>query len=425
MQESTVHEVVAVGVDTSGPMVFDYGQTHTSTNGAAHVIKNEGVKLTATNIGGNAIEFELDDSFLGGCGGINDEFHNLADYNFYKDLGVSWDLKGCEDIEIALKKLSLSSILASWEYNQLDPFVALFAVCGQSSLLHYLQFVDNRLRTHDSYSQCFKEKTILQGCNIVEAISSVIDSMTSHGFQVKALISQTGAMLQPPDNGKISFSAAEIVYVPAAASGLPEQCESVDLPKSDQTFVFDTPLIHQASGCENSQNLYSPNDAAGALTNYEEIITPNHLQSRKGESKWALTRDSELDVACDADAKRELLTQFEDIGLPASPNEESESIAMVGVSMEVDITNEQNTCLALNDLPLQEHFSKREQFRDAGNDAAILADCLPTPESHNIDDFSIANHESIELTMEQRDGEADTRVHNPTCSQSISGNTSN
>lgn len=152
----------------------------------------------------------------------------------------------------------------------------------------------------------------------------------------------------------------------------------------------------------------------------------------------ASTRDSELDVACDADAKRELLTLSEDIGLPASPNEESEStkssdevlgIAMVGVSMEVDITNEQNTCLALNDLPLPEHFSKREQFRDAGNDAAILADCLPTPESHIemtiIDDFSVANHESTELTMEQRDGEADTRVHNPTCSQSISGNTSN
>nr|POE56071.1 hypothetical protein CFP56_73931 [Quercus suber] len=266
--------------------------------------------------------------------------------------------------------------------------------CDKSEMLSRMSKQGRQMITNakDSYSQCFKEKTILQGCNIVEAISSVIDSMTSHGFQVKALISQTGAMLQPPDNGKISFSAAEIVYVPAAASGLPEQCESVDLPKSDQTFVFDTPLIHQASGCENSQNLYSPNDAAGALTNYEEIITPNHLQSRKGESKWALTRDSELDVACDADAKRELLTQFEDIGLPASPNEESEK-----------------------------HFSKREQFRDAGNDAAILADCLPTPESHNIDDFSIANHESIELTMEQRDGEADTRVHNPTCSQSISG----
>ena len=39
IQESTMHEVV-VGVDTSDPMVFDCGQTRTSTNGAAHVIKN-------------------------------------------------------------------------------------------------------------------------------------------------------------------------------------------------------------------------------------------------------------------------------------------------------------------------------------------------------------------------------------------------
>ena len=76
IQKSTTHEVVAVGVNTSDPMVFDCGQTHTSINGTAHVIKNEGMKLTTINIGGNAIEFELDDSFHGGCGGINDGFHN-------------------------------------------------------------------------------------------------------------------------------------------------------------------------------------------------------------------------------------------------------------------------------------------------------------------------------------------------------------
>ena len=98
IQESTTHEVVVVGVNTSDPMVFDCGQTHTSINGATHVIKNEGMNLTAINIGGNANEFELDDPFLCGYGGINDGFHNLADHNFYKDLDVSWDLKGCEDI---------------------------------------------------------------------------------------------------------------------------------------------------------------------------------------------------------------------------------------------------------------------------------------------------------------------------------------
>ena len=48
-QESTIHEPVAIGVEqehtvgvnTSDPMVFDVGQTHASTNGAAHVIKNK------------------------------------------------------------------------------------------------------------------------------------------------------------------------------------------------------------------------------------------------------------------------------------------------------------------------------------------------------------------------------------------------
>ena len=89
MQESRMHEVVAVGLDMSDPMVFDCGQTHTSTDGVAHIIKNEGMKLIASNIGGNAIEFELDDSFLGGHVGINDGFHNRADYNFYKNLCVS------------------------------------------------------------------------------------------------------------------------------------------------------------------------------------------------------------------------------------------------------------------------------------------------------------------------------------------------
>ena len=71
-----MHEVVAVGVDVSDPMVLDYGKTHTSTDEVAHVIKNEGMKVITTNISGNAIEFELDDSFLGGYGGINDGFHN-------------------------------------------------------------------------------------------------------------------------------------------------------------------------------------------------------------------------------------------------------------------------------------------------------------------------------------------------------------
>ena len=79
-----------VGVNTSDQMVFDVGQTHASTNGAAHVIKNIGVDLIVMHVGGNSIEFglcygghillisgchkakELDAFFLGDNCGIND-----------------------------------------------------------------------------------------------------------------------------------------------------------------------------------------------------------------------------------------------------------------------------------------------------------------------------------------------------------------
>ena len=51
IQESTMHKVVAVGVDTSDQMVFDCGQTRTSTDGAVHVIKNENVNLPHIHVG--------------------------------------------------------------------------------------------------------------------------------------------------------------------------------------------------------------------------------------------------------------------------------------------------------------------------------------------------------------------------------------
>lgn len=303
--------------------------------------------------------------------------------------------------------------------------------------------------------------------------ASVIDSMPSHGFQVKPLISQTEAVPQPPNNGKISLSASEIVDVPATGCGLPEQLGSLDLSKSGQNLAYDAPLIYQASGCENSQNLYPPGDTAKALTNSEEVKTPttsnkvekdnsngsdvnlpldvaeNHdLKLQKCFSSCesqialpnenvifhALTRDLELDVPCDVDAKRETLTLSEDIGLPVTTNEKPKSIKIldevVGISMEVDSTNQENTCLALNDPPLPEHFLEGEQFREPGNEVAILADPIPIPESQIemtiVDDSSVANHESTEVTMEeQTHGEADTSVHDPISSQSISGNTFN
>ncbi|KAB1227051.1 Ribonuclease P protein subunit p30 [Morella rubra] len=59
--------------------------------------------------------------------------------------------------------------------------------------------------------------------------TSVIDSMPSLGFQVKALISQTEAVPQPPDDGKTLLAATEVVEVPTAAGGQPEQLDRLDI----------------------------------------------------------------------------------------------------------------------------------------------------------------------------------------------------
>lgn len=58
-------------------------------------------------------------------GDINSQKCNTA--------SVSEGHEGCEDIEVAIKKLSLASISASVDRDQSDPFAALLAVCGQSS----------------------------------------------------------------------------------------------------------------------------------------------------------------------------------------------------------------------------------------------------------------------------------------------------
>lgn len=46
---------------------------------------------------------------------------------------VSEGHEDCEHLEVAVKKLSLTSTTASLDHDQLDPFAALLAVCGQSS----------------------------------------------------------------------------------------------------------------------------------------------------------------------------------------------------------------------------------------------------------------------------------------------------
>jgi len=67
----------------SDPMLIAVSQTHVSSNGHAHVIKNEDVDLPCIHFGGQIsllsgyhIAKELDSSFLGDKCAINDRFHS-------------------------------------------------------------------------------------------------------------------------------------------------------------------------------------------------------------------------------------------------------------------------------------------------------------------------------------------------------------
>ncbi|KAG7949914.1 hypothetical protein I3843_13G088200 [Carya illinoinensis] len=304
--------------------------------------------------------------------------------------------------------------------------------------------------------------------------ASVVNGMTSHGFQVNALTSQTEGLPQPPDNGKNFLPAAAVVEVAGAASGQIEQLDRLDLlTEPDPTSSYDSPLIRQTSVCEDSQNLFSPNDTSTGLSNSEEIRIPTTASKEEKENlngsdvnlslnaaeKYdfqlqkslssceshivppnenvifhALSRDLELAAPCDADAKVELATVFEDIVLPASKNEESQSpknsdgvldFVMDGERMEVDMKNKEITPLDTNDGSLSGSFLETEQFREPMNGAGALTDCLPIsdsyPEMTIIGDSSIAKHESTEVTMEEKGhGESDTEA-NQTLVQSISG----
>lgn len=304
--------------------------------------------------------------------------------------------------------------------------------------------------------------------------TSVIESMPSLGFQVKALISQTEAVPQPPDVGKTLLAATEVVEVSAAAGDQPEQLERLDIVlRPDQT-SFDDSLSHQSSGFVNTGNLNSASDTKRAFTNSEEIRTPTTTSKVEEETKsgsdvklfcnvtekydlelqkcvcsreshivpenedvtfGASTRDLELAASCDAVSKRDLPMLSEDVGLPVPMNEDSKStnkfdvvlgFATDGVSMEVDTQNQDDRSLAFSGAAPHEPFAEREQFQEPGMDVALLSDRLPTQESYFdqmiISDSSAANHESVVGAMDkQRRSEADTESHNPTLAQCISG----
>ena len=158
-----------VGVNTSDPMVFDVDQTHASTNGAAHVIKNEGVDLTVIHVGGNSTEFrlcygghillisgyhkakELDASFFGGSCGINDGFHSRDDHNFYKKLS---------SILLKVKFNTTTLRYAPMSWAMINCFGAVHVINSQDALAYWVSgwFPLMKVSFHNNtlWARCFQ-----------------------------------------------------------------------------------------------------------------------------------------------------------------------------------------------------------------------------------------------------------------------------
>ena len=177
-QESIIHELVAVGmeqehivaVNTSDPMVFDIGQTHASTKGVAHVIKNVGVDLTVMHVGGNSIEFglcykghillfsdchkakELDASFLDDSCEINDGFHSRDDHNFYKKLSSIL-------LKVKFNMIALCYAPRSWAV--INCFGAIRVINDQDALVYWVsgRFFLMKVSFHNTlWARCFRGK---------------------------------------------------------------------------------------------------------------------------------------------------------------------------------------------------------------------------------------------------------------------------
>ncbi|KAG2695927.1 hypothetical protein I3843_07G034600 [Carya illinoinensis] len=89
----------------------------------------------------------------------------------YRNLVSGSEGQGCcEDLEVAVKKLSLASTSVSFDSDQLDPFAALLAVCGQPSPSKLKDVFSNELGNivkigEGTYGEAFKASNYV--CKIV------------------------------------------------------------------------------------------------------------------------------------------------------------------------------------------------------------------------------------------------------------------
>ncbi|XP_059660673.1 protein GAMETOPHYTE DEFECTIVE 1 [Cornus florida] len=257
--------------------------------------------------------------------------------------------------------------------------------------------------------------------------ASVVDSLPSHGLQVKDFISITKAASQPLDIRK-HLSIAEEMGVAAAINGITKQPDRPNLfAKEDRTSLCNSQLKCQSSITEDSRMTFSPTDTLKNFTNTEEIVTDtttteeepkssngleaylaptgigmHDLQSQSCKASCqthvmladhnmfqSLVKDTDISTV-NAVAGAQIFNPSKDIECSAFQSEESErsngvdavmaspNVTLDEVSIETDVRSE-DPFLSSQDMSSLE----REQFRETIDDSISLADGLPVLEPYD------------------------------------------
>ncbi|KAH7542541.1 hypothetical protein FEM48_Zijuj02G0085100 [Ziziphus jujuba var. spinosa] len=122
--------------------------------------------------------------------------------------------------------------------------------------------------------------------------TSVVDSLPSHGFQVKDLISGANIGSQSQDSTSTVISSAKVIELPILVDGNLEQSDRPDLPVAGQTSLNDTPFENQTSGNQICQKLFFPSDTTKAFTDAAQIRSP----SATTEAELSMPSKSDMNV---------------------------------------------------------------------------------------------------------------------------------
>ncbi|KAJ7980922.1 Ribonuclease P subunit p30 [Quillaja saponaria] len=278
--------------------------------------------------------------------------------------------------------------------------------------------------------------------------ASVIDSMPSHGFQVKDLISVNKAGSLSPDVHKHSFSFPEVIEPTATCPESDERPKGLDdLPGLDKASLSDTPTIYQISNIGTFQETSTPSRTTKDVTVAEEIemsancnltevkTHDSHSDERISELNVVLPDqnkklsvsliDAELDDVRDMDGKVEIVSPSAEFCISTILDDQNTKSCDVNLSTQEATIFQEKKLLASNDVFMSEKLLDGENFDADGNDV-VLVDQIPhhkpSDEMITEDDSSGANNKSSDVTSEElNNGEANTKTDQLTLVQSMAG----